>query len=254
MSRTPLTVALLSERSVEVTAYLGFLKVAVERRAVLTAKDGALLLPLSQELTHTLKANLVLLLYSATEATLIQLLDEMHDVIGNNCSSADALNGELLRVVLNTIKKDKSMTMLQSTAPLHQSLFTYWISDWQSRSSAKDKRVDGISGSVDGRVFYEQLKKFGVLGSTPGDKPPSHLTSPALHTVKTKRNQLAHGELSFTDLGRDLSVESLEADSLAVFDTLRKIAAEVDKYLRDQRYLARPPTPLAASAAAGTEA
>lgn len=254
MSRVPLTKALLNERSVEVTTYLEFLKVAVERRAVLTAKDGALVLPLSQELTHTLKANLVLLLYSATEATLIQLLDEMHDVIGNNCSSADALNGELLRVVLKTVKKDKSTTMLTSAAPLHQSLFSYWISDWQSRTSAKDKRVDGISGSVDGLVFYEQLRKFGVLAPTPDDRPPSHLTSPALQTVKKKRNMLAHGEKSFTDLGRDLSVESLEADSLAVFETLRKIAAEVDKYLQEQRYLAQPPAPAAAPAAAGTEA
>ncbi|MDP3872189.1 MAG: MAE_28990/MAE_18760 family HEPN-like nuclease [Methyloversatilis sp.] len=137
-----------------------------------------------------------------------------------------------------------------SAAPLHKSLFSYWISDWQGRASAKDKRGDGISGSVDGLVFYEQLKKFGVVDPTPDDRPPSHLTSPALQAVKTKRNLLAHGEKSFTDLGRDLSVESLEADSSSVFDTLRKIAAEVDNYLRNQRYLAQPPAPAAAPAAA----
>ena len=42
MSQVALTEALLNERSVEVTTYLEFVKVAVERRAVLTAKDGAL--------------------------------------------------------------------------------------------------------------------------------------------------------------------------------------------------------------------
>lgn len=257
MRQVPLTDFLLSDRSTEVTAYLEFLKVAVERRAVLTAKDGKdgdLVLHLSLELTHTLKANLLLLLYSAMEATLIQLLDEMHLAIGNNCFSADVLNGELLRVVLKTVKKDKSTTMLSSTAPLHKSLFTYWISDWQSRTSAKEKRVDGISGSVDSLVFYEQLRKFGVVAPTPDDKPPSHLTSRALQTVKKKRNELAHGETSFTDLGRDLSVESLETDSLAVFDTLRNIAAEVDNYLREQRYLAQPPAAAAPPETAGTEA
>lgn len=254
MSQIPLTEALLNERSIEVDAYLGFLKVAVERRAVLTAKDGALAFPLSQELTHTLKANLFLLLYSATEATLIQLLDEMHDVIGNNCSSADALNGELLRVVLKTIKKDRNTTVHTSAAPLHQSLFAYWISDWQSRTSAKDKRLDGISGSVDGLVFYQQLKKFGVVAPTPDDRPPSHLTSRALQMVKAKRNELAHGERSFTDLGRDLSVESLGEDSLMVFGTLRNIATEVDKYLQEQRYLACPPSPLASLETADNDA
>lgn len=254
MSGVPLTAALLNERNSEVASYLELLKIAVERRATLIAKDGALVYPLSQELTHTLKANLVLLLYSVTEATLIQLLDEMHDAIGSNCSSADALNSELLRAVIKSVKKDKSTTVLASAAPLHQSLFSYWISDWQSRTSAKDKRVDGISGSVDGLVFYEQLKKFGVVAPTPDDKPPSHLTSPALQIVKKRRNLLAHGEKSFTDLGRDLSVESLETDAIAVFDTLQRIAVEVDKYLRDQRYLAQPPAAPAVAPVADTDA
>lgn len=255
MSRVPLTEALLDERSIEITTYLAFLKVAIERRAELRARDGALVLPLSHELTHTLKANLVLLLYSTAEATLIQLLDEIHDVIGNNCSSVDALNGDLLKVVLKTIKRDKSTTVLASAAPLHQSLFTYWIADWQSRINAKDKRVDGISGSVDGLVFYEQLRKFGVLAQTQNDRPPSHLTSPALQTVKSKRNLLAHGEKSFTDLGRDLSVESLESDYDAVFQTLRNIATEVNQYLVGQRYLAEPPVaPEVMPEAAATDA
>ena len=254
MSQVPLTDALLSDRRVEVAAYLDFLKVAVERRAVLNAKDGDLVLRLSSQLTHTLKANLVLLLYSAMEATLIQLLDEMHDAIGNNCSSADVLNADLLRVVLKTVKKDKSSTVLSSAAPLHESLFTYWISDWQNRTSGKDKRVDGISGSVDSLVFYEQLRKFGVVASTPNNRPPAHLTDRALQKVRVNRNELAHGEKSFTDLGRELSVQSLETDSDAVFDTLRKTAAEVDAYLEEQRYLARPPVAAGAAVSVGIDA
>lgn len=254
MRQVPLTDALLSERSEEVTAYLEFLKVAVERRAVLTAKDGELVLPLSQELTHTLKANLVLLLYSAMEATLIQLLDEMHDVIGINCTSVDALNAQLLRVVLKTVKKNANEKVLLSTAPLHMSLFEFWMDDWKSRTSGKDKRVDGISGSVDSLVFYQQLKKFGVVAPTANDRPPSHLTHGALQKVKNKRNELAHGEKSFTDLGRDLAVEDLESDSSAVFGNLQKIAVEVDIYLRDQRYLAQASAATAELAAAASEA
>lgn len=238
MSQVQLTDDLLSQRDLEIRAYLDFLKVAVERRAMLSARDGELQFPLTLELTHTLKANLVLLLYSAMEATLVQLLDEMHDAIGANCSSADALNAQLLRVVLRTVKKDSKSDVLSSASPLHTSLFRYWMDDWKSRTSGKDKRVDGISGSVDSLVFYEQLKKFGVVAQTTDDRPPAHLTDFALQKVKTNRNELAHGEKSFTDLGRDLAVPTLETDSLAVFDTLRKIAFEVDNYLLDRRYLA----------------
>lgn len=255
MSQVTLTESLLSDRSLEVNAYLEFLKVAVERRAILSAKDGELQFPLTLELTHTLKANLVLLLYSAMEATLVQLLDEMHDAIGANCSSVDALNAQLLRLVLRTVKKDSKANVLSSASPLHTSLFRYWMDDWTSRASGKDKRVDGISGSVDSLVFYEQLKKFGVVAPTSNDRPPAHLTDAALQKIKTSRNELAHGEKSFTDLGRDLAVPTLEIDSLAVFDTLRKIAAEVDDYLEDRRYLAASATgTVAAAEAAETEA
>lgn len=254
MRQIPLTHDLLNRRNLEIATYLEFLRVAVERRAMLSAKDGELQFKLTLELTHTLKANLVLLLYSAMEATLVQLLDEMHDVIGANCSSADALNAQLLRVVLRTVKKDSKSNVLSSISPLHASLFQYWLDDWRGRTSGKDKRVDGISGSVDSMVFYEQLKKFGVVAQTPNDRPPAHLTDAALQKVKINRNELAHGEKSFTDLGRDLAVPTLENDASAVFDTLRKIAAEVDSYLEFQRYLARPPSIASAPAGAGIDA
>lgn len=240
MSQIPLTYDLLNQRNTEISAYIEFLKVAVERPAVLRAKNGELELHLTLDLTHTLKANLVLLLYSAMEAALIQLLDEMHNAIGINCSSADDLNGQLLRLVMRTVKKDHKEAALLPGKPLHESLFTYWISDWKERPPGKEKRVDGISGSVDSLIFYQQLKKFGVVNKTDNDRPPVHLTNPALQQVKNKRNELAHGEKSFTDLGRDLAVPTLESDSSAVFETLGKIASEVDSYLKGRRYLAQP--------------
>ena len=93
-------------------------------------------------------------------------------------------------------------------------------------------------------MFYEQLKKFGVVSKTEDDKPHSHLTDRALQMVKTKRNELAHGEISFTDLGREFSVTPLEDAALAVFETLQKIASEVNLYLHNQRYLAQPVVPV----------
>ena len=239
MNHVPSTQRLLQERETEVTDYLGFLLIAAERPSVVSANNGAVSLPLTLDLIHTLKSNLLLLLYSAMEATLVQLLDEMHDAIDSNCDSADRLNGELLRLVLKTFQKDTKKA-LSTSSPLHQGLFKHWIQDWQSKTSAKEKRSDGISGSVDGKVFYEQLRKFGVVAKTPDDKAPIHLTHHALQRIKNNRNALAHGETSFTDLGRQLSVQELQTDASAVFITLKQIATEVNGYLEDRRYLAAP--------------
>ena len=241
MNHVPSTQLLLIEREKEVTGYVEFLLVAAERPSTISANDGAKILPLSLELIHTLKSNMLLLLYSAMEATLVQLLDEMHDAIDSNCDSADRLNSELLRLVLKTFQKDTKGHALNTNSPLHQGLFQHWIQDWQGRTSAKDKRGDGISGSVDGLVFYKQLRKFGVVAKTQDDKAPTHLTHNALQRIKNSRNALAHGETSFTDLGRQLSVQELEADAGAVFSTLQQIAIEVNNYLEGRRYLATPP-------------
>lgn len=248
MTSVAATRALLSERESEILAYIAFLKVAVERPAVVVGNDGTLTWPLSLDLTHTFKASLVLLLYSAMEATLVQLLDDMHATFGTYCDSADNLNGALLKLVLQTVKSDKFGRAVTSSSPLHRSLFNHWITDWKSRNSGKDKRSDGISGSVDGMIFYEQLTKFGVISPTTNGKPPSHLTHHTLQKVKNNRNALAHGEKSFADLGRELAVETLEIDSGHVFHTLNQITAEVNSYLQARRFLspsmaAPSPTP-----------
>jgi hypothetical protein len=254
MRLVQLTDDLLRNREIETFAFLDFLKVAVERPAILKAKDGELEFQLSLELTHTLKANLILLLYNAMEATLIELLNEMHDAIDSNCSSTDTLNAQLLRVVLKTVRKEAAQNVLSSPSPLHASLFQFWMDDWKNRNSGKEKRDGSISGSVDGRVFYEQLKNYGVVDKTPDDRPPPHLTNLALQKVKNRRNELAHGEKSFTDLGRELAVPTLEIDSHAVFETLKNIASEVNSYLHNQRYLAQPPADVASLVVAANEA
>ncbi len=53
MSQVQLTKDLLRQRDLEIKAYIEFLKVAVERRAVLSARDGEMQFPLTIELTHS---------------------------------------------------------------------------------------------------------------------------------------------------------------------------------------------------------
>ena len=79
-----------------------------------------------------------------------------------------------------------------------------------------------------------------MVAKTQDDKAPTHLTHNALQRIKNSRNALAHGETSFTDIGRQLSVQELEADAGAVFSTLQQIAIEVNNYLEGRRYLATP--------------
>lgn len=239
-SSVELTAALLKVRAREVVGYVRFLKLALENDSYLEAKRAGIGRPLTKGVTHTLKANLCLLLYSAMEATLVQLLDEMYEAIGRNCQGADQLNAQLLLMVAQHFRgRKKDISGVNTRAPLHESLFDAWIADWKSLASAKEKRTAGISGSVDSRTIAKQLRRFGVIPALPEDTP-AHLSSPALLRAKNRRNELAHGEKSFTELGQELAFEELWKDSRHVFRTLTHVVQEVNAFLQGRRYLAAP--------------
>ncbi|MCX8517405.1 MAG: MAE_28990/MAE_18760 family HEPN-like nuclease [Rhodoferax sp.] len=237
MNHVPLTKSLLRSRAREVMAYMRFLRVAVTSQSQISAKSGALTLPLTKDITHTLKANVLLLLYSAMEATIIELLGEMHTTIGDSCTSADDLNQQLfLLVVCHFKRRGIDETEKNTKPPLHRSVFNAWIDDSKQKDSSY-RDILGISGNIDGKIIFSCLQRYGVVS---GKTPPAHLSDYSLQKVKNHRNILAHGEQSFVDLGQSLSVEELTKDARSIFGTLANIAKEVNSYLADRRYLAMP--------------
>lgn len=233
------TMDLLRTRGREMLSYLTFLELAVENDARVMADNGARQLALDKALTHVLKANVSLLLYSAMEASTVSLLDEMHDAIGKNCVGADLLNDQLFLVVARSFQRRKTNVIQSNTQrPLHEHLFKAWLSDWNDRSQ-KEKRQIGLSGGVDSLEIFNQLQRFGVFPASLA-KPPAHLTHKALQIARTRRNRLAHGEISFEDLGQTLAFASLRSEVRAVFRTLRRITLEVDAFLQQKLYLAAP--------------
>jgi len=244
MSPLPLTKALLRTRVQELMVYLRFLRVALEKDAYLSAQGGQVQLPLDKELTHMMKANVCLLLYSAMEACMVQLLDEMHEAIGQNCQGVDQLNGQLVLMVARHFQSRRANGATNNiSSPLHEFLFNAWLVDWRDRNQ-REKREAGLSGSVDSRAIFERLRQFGVF-PVEVTTPPARLAHSALRSTKGRRNQLAHGELSFADLGQGLAFEELLRDACAIFRTLRRIAQEVGSFLEERRYLAIPaPVPI----------
>ncbi len=233
----PLTKDLIRSRAHELLMYLKFLRNALEKDAHVSARGDQV--QLKKDLTHMLKANVCLLLYGAMEACMVQLLDEMYDIIGQNCQGADQLNSQLMLMVANHFKTSKTcLTAENISSPLHESLLKTWLSDWKNLKQ-REKRQAGLSGSVDSLAIFRRLYPFGVF---PADlkKPPAHLTHEALQHTKDRRNQLAHGERSFSDLGRDLAFEELCKDALAIFRTLRRLVQDVNVFLQQRRYLAAP--------------
>jgi hypothetical protein len=230
---------LLRTRAREILSYLRFLRIAVEKNATVTASasSGQLQHRMPRNLTYTLKANLYLLLYSAMEATFIQLIDDIHEVVGNNTETVDSLHSDLFLQVVSSFKQSRvPITSHEVQTPIGAAVMSLWCKEWRSKTKGKEKRTGELSGNVDGLSMHKHLRRYGVVTGT--DKNPlPHLTHKALQYSKDRRNMLAHGELGFAELGSSYSVEELIADARGVFKTLVRISQQVNSYLDAKGYL-----------------
>lgn len=134
MKNLPLTHSLFVERRDEVFAYLRFLRSTL-------AKDSKICLPhagreihfaTNKDLTHTLKANTYLLLYSVVEATLTQAMNEIHAAILESGAELDELQPRLFLQVLRRFKASKTDATIDNTStPSGKSLIQFWLDDYE---------------------------------------------------------------------------------------------------------------------------
>ena len=55
--------------------------------------------------------------------------------------------------------------------------------------------------------------------------------------IKSKRNDLAHGNKSFGEVGRDVSIRELIQYKNETIEYMRAILQNIEEYLTDQQYL-----------------
>jgi len=56
--------------------------------------------------------------------------------------------------------------------------------------------------------------------------------------IKIKRNRLAHGEQTFYDVGRNISVEQLFIFKDKTFTYLSDVIEKIETFIRDKKYTA----------------
>lgn len=236
MKHLPITHKLFVERRQEVFAYLRFLRAALARDSCIRfpGQSREFEFSTNKELTHTLKANTYLLLYSVVEATLTQAIDEIHGAIRASDAELDQLHPRLFLQVLRRFKHSKTDADDKNThVPSGRSLIEFWLRDYETQDKANKNYL--FSGNLDGRKISEIGESYGFAS---GDQvKDAHLRHQSLKTTKDNRNILAHGELSFRDFGRDLIQGSIETDAVNLLRCVRAVIRTIDDYLAERRYL-----------------
>ncbi len=179
----------------------------------------------NNELIKVFKANIFLLLYNLAESSIKQSLTEIYETISSENLTYQDVIDEIKKIWISQ-KHDNFR---------NKGTDNIFIAINQLASEIIDIQFDStkvISGNIDGRKIREFSSKHGFSDKTHRNANNGN----KLHQVKTQRNNLAHGIVSFAECGRNYSVEQLRDTKKEVILYLRIILRNIKKYLDDRGY------------------
>ena len=151
------------------------------------------------------------------------VIESIFDRLRNDDVSYDQIRPELKKVVLRNIKKRNPDKIFLSKKSISVDIIT-----------AGFDKEDLFSGNIDGRKIRDTAAEYGFSHSTDPFKTGNGMD---LFTIKANRNDLAHGIKSFTEVGRDKTVDELLEIKNKTISYLRQILKNIEIYLDNQEYL-----------------
>lgn len=172
---------------------------------------------IDSELSKILKANGFLLLYNLVEATVRNSIGaifiSMHSSHVTFASLTDKLRKLWIRQEFKHIDSDE--ILLLTNKILNNELLTF------------KAECISISGNIDAQKIREILKQFGCAELKDGRD---------LATIKEKRNKLAHGELTFSEIGKDYSMAELIVFKDNTKEYLSNVLNEIEAFINNKGY------------------
>jgi hypothetical protein len=213
----------------EVENYFSFLSILGDHentRLKYKKDDDLVEEKISIQLQNILIANGFLLLYNVIEATVRHSILEIYYAIEDNGISFEQLSESLKKIWIeqstDNLKEGnfKQDTLRDSILNITESILTK-----ETIFLSKDKF--DFSGNLDAQKIRELATKYGFYMPSDGRN---------LVTIKNKRNHLAHGEFTFSDIGKDFTVGELDhfKDETLVF--LSDVINKIEKFIIDKQY------------------
>lgn len=178
----------------------------------------------------SMKANIILMLYNAVESTLTKSLEKIHETIKENRLKYGDLRNEIKKIL--AVYYGHSME--KSSNIVGEMEYVLQLADFINGNvcfeiSYKEliQKYPMYSGNLDSREIIAVLKRYGIVFNDRCSE---------LKTIKDGRNKLAHGEDSFEEIGRNLTIPQLEEMANRTFEYLEKMAKAIELYLDEEKY------------------
>lgn len=178
----------------------------------------------------TLRAGTFLILYNLVEASTRGAIEAIHDKITASEAPFDLLTTSLRKEVVRLFKKEAD--------PSTNHTLDDFPSAFVAIALAHGTR---LSGNVDAKTIREMAECYGFSHQT-----KKHVTRDGsdLVIIKRNRNDLAHGNKTFEEIGRDHTAFELLLLTRRSMRYMDEILNNVAAYLDGELYLEFPPSAL----------
>jgi len=222
----------LQERIDEIQSYLDFLYALDSAN-----KSGAPMVRPDQY--HILIANTFVLMYNMIEATVIQSVKCLEEVISSDKECPKNLSQKL--------KDEWISNFLGTNEPLnHRKRLRRGLNFYEHIIGAQPLTLvisTGSGGNWDDEEIYRLAKRLGIdLSSIPPSvyaciKNKLYDEMGCLKFIVRKRNKLAHGEISFSECGREEELTKIKKIFIDTSQYLKAVVSSFDIFSRQRQFL-----------------
>lgn len=184
--------------------------------------------------TIDMKAAVIVMLYNVVESTMTGILIKIHDYINEHGAYYDILSEKIQKLYIKYYIKSINKNFANGNVDQwHDFIDTVANKRNKNIPTYKEfsKYVDLCNGNLDAREIKQILEKYGV--------DEIKIEKKGLQYIKDKRNQLAHGEMTFEEIGRDLSVRYLIELKNLIMDFFDVVIQKVEEFLSEKKFLMR---------------
>lgn len=176
-----------------------------------------------------LKSNFLLMLYNIVEATITTGMLEIYEQLRNEKCIYSSLISEMQNIWRNYKVKEiyHSSSQLKSYINRVEGVVNDIINE---TPIIFNKNMLDINGNLNAKRIKEICDRHRIRYKVVDDEM-------SLERVRIKRNALAHGDESFSDCARDITISDLEKLKDTVFKFLTDITDGMKKYYDEKQYL-----------------
>ena len=222
------TIDTFDERTSEITLYYDALTSLYEGKA----EDDENKKFFDDDFLKILKSNALLMIYNLVESTIMGGILEIYDELCQRGVSYTQVRREIQEIWFS-FKFSQVYDKKAHFNSYREKAIEIINAILSEDTIIMDRKATDISGNLDAEKIRQVCNEHGIVYQVdPGCRGGFVLTD-----VKEKRNNLAHGTISFVECGRNYSIEDLEKIKNETILFLQGILSGMEDYYNNQRYL-----------------